>query len=341
VTTVEWVDPARGDRPLVTDIWYPAIVSPNPAGEFYLHLAWGIATRDAPADPSGGPYPLVAFSHGYASTRDQSVFFTEHLASHGYVVVAPDHYGNTFYGLDETLSADAFIDRPLDISFVIDRVLEASATQQPPVAGLVDPSRIGMAGHSFGGYTTLLICGAEVDLDQVRAACAGGSDSDCEAVRYAESLYGAGVTWLDLSDGRVSACASMAPGIYDYFLDEGLEPVFAPMAVLGAMQDNTMPYDSETLPIYHAMPAPKYLFSLEHRDHYSFTSIFDIRPFSGHRCGTYAQCPTRDPSHKVVNTFGVSFFGRYLEDDPGYDPYLTPAYYEINFTGKATLESAL
>ena len=50
---------------------------------------------DAPLDASGGPYPVVLFSHGSCGYPLQSTFLTPLLASRGYIVVAPPHPGNT------------------------------------------------------------------------------------------------------------------------------------------------------------------------------------------------------------------------------------------------------
>jgi len=102
------------------------------------------------------------FSHGYGGHRRQSTFLCTHLASHGYVVAAVDHTGNTMLEVVQgvlILGAGGrlphpdtvlreFVDlRPADVSFTIDHVLGMD--------GLADPDRIGMAGHSFGGWTTL------------------------------------------------------------------------------------------------------------------------------------------------------------------------------------------
>ena len=69
-----------------------------------------------------GPYPLVVFSHGAYGVRFQSVFFTAYLASHGYVVVAPDHPDNCLfdlfvqggYSMEEVVNSS--FDRPFDIT---------------------------------------------------------------------------------------------------------------------------------------------------------------------------------------------------------------------------------
>src|SRR5688500_10681277 len=64
------IDPARGDRRLPFDVWYPE----ND----------GTLTR-----------PLVVYSHASYGHRRQSSLLCAHLASHGYVVAAADHSGNT------------------------------------------------------------------------------------------------------------------------------------------------------------------------------------------------------------------------------------------------------
>jgi predicted dienelactone hydrolase len=117
---------------------------------------------------------LLIFSHGYSAHRRQSTHFCTHVASHGYVVAAPDHVGNTVIdvvlrelaegrrGRAEALAGveQSIADRPRDVALVIDRV--ADFVQ-------VDRARIGLAGHSFGGWTCLASAGA---LAAVRAVVA-------------------------------------------------------------------------------------------------------------------------------------------------------------------------
>ena len=153
VRTVMMTDPSR-NRTLPVDIWYPA--GEGGSSNTYRLDAFGLplvslsspARRDAPV-AAGGPWPLVLFSHGFGGIRFQSFFLTEHLASHGFVVAAPDHPGNTltdvaFGGGDATQSS---IDRPLDMLFVLDQMLGGSIP--------VDAQRIGVTGHSFGAWTAL------------------------------------------------------------------------------------------------------------------------------------------------------------------------------------------
>lgn len=52
-------------------------------------LEGDVSVNGKPSDK--GLFPLVIFSHGYGGCGLKSVFFTEEMARHGYVVAAPDH----------------------------------------------------------------------------------------------------------------------------------------------------------------------------------------------------------------------------------------------------------
>ncbi|MBX3024071.1 alpha/beta hydrolase [bacterium] len=150
-------------RVLNTSIWYPA-----PSGSGPIVAATG-GVADAPLAASGGPYPLVLFSHGSCGTPLQSRFLTPLLASWGFVVVAPPHPGNTIYDFPNcntpaALGA-ALVERPQDVVFVLDQVLAAAADPLSPLFGAIDPTRIAMTGHSFGGLTTYLVTAIEPRID--------------------------------------------------------------------------------------------------------------------------------------------------------------------------------
>ncbi len=84
-------DPELGiDTPL--EIWYPAVPTDG-------EPAWpgSIGVRNADVDLAEAPYPVVVFSHGHRALRYQSYFWCDALASHGYVVAAPDHEFNTVF----------------------------------------------------------------------------------------------------------------------------------------------------------------------------------------------------------------------------------------------------
>jgi type 1 glutamine amidotransferase/dienelactone hydrolase len=175
---------AGGHRTLVTELWYPATPEARDARKTTFSEFFGkhqeaaarfvehfggkleevnqrfrtVAVRDAPLRP--GKYPFLVFSHGNGGVRHQNVFQLDHLASHGYVVASPDHTGNA--GVtplpDRPLPYDrkgrsgAAKDRPLDVSFVITEILALGEREGSWLRGALDAERIGVLGHSFGGY---------------------------------------------------------------------------------------------------------------------------------------------------------------------------------------------
>ena len=118
--------------------------------------------------PKGGdgPYPVILFSHGLGSSRDTYEYLGRHWASYGYVVVHLQHRGSDsaiLSGQDgeaftRATSEEVAFTRPADVRFAIDR-LAALNRDEPSVKGKLDLDRIGLAGHSYGAWTTLAVAG--------------------------------------------------------------------------------------------------------------------------------------------------------------------------------------
>jgi len=116
----------------------------------------------------GGPAPLVIFSHGFHGNRNQSTFLTAGLAHAGYLVIACDHKdavekggGGGFsppevpFGKPEEWNETTYQDRAKDIGSLLS-ALKANER----LSAAIDWSRLGLAGHSLGGYTVLGLAGA-------------------------------------------------------------------------------------------------------------------------------------------------------------------------------------
>ncbi len=187
VRTVTLDDSARS-RQLEVELWYPAAVQyqggdlDEQRQDAFEALPGFPPVKQAAlrdAAQSDGKFPLVVFSHGFGGHRRQTTHLCTHLASHGYVVVAMDHSGNTIVDVMQmTLSlmsggelpdigellASMIEARPQDVSFTIDSIVEEDAGG---LASIIDAGRIGMSGHSFGGWTTLSVSGSD---ERIRAA---------------------------------------------------------------------------------------------------------------------------------------------------------------------------
>jgi dienelactone hydrolase len=98
-----------------------------------------------------GPYPLVVFGHGFNLVPRVYRRLLDAVASAGYVVAAPAfplERANAPGGPDES----DIVNQPRDVSFVISRMLAASAAGGP-LSGLIDRRSIAVAGHSDGATT--------------------------------------------------------------------------------------------------------------------------------------------------------------------------------------------
>lgn len=261
VTTVTAVDAARDDRFLRVEIWYPAIDAAAGAtdvidlatdappelvdalGDFELPRWTQQAARDAEPRTDQGRFPVILFSHGNAAIRTQSFFLTTHLASHGYIVIAPDHPGNTLYDqgdLGSTLEEAAVhaFERPRDLTFLLDRVERGELSE---LDGLADLDRVGVTGHSFGAFTSLL----------------------------ATHPHAPGF------DPRIIAAAPMSPAIEPLSLFT-LDLAYAdrPTLYLGGTADATTPYD-EVVAGYDAHGGPRALAALADVGHLGFSDMCD------------------------------------------------------------------
>lgn len=177
VRTLEMRDRKRSLRTHV-EMWYPASEShfgqdyATQTVDTYEHDSGATRSQEAvrDADAASGNHALVIYSHGTARwSRRSATFLCSLLASHGYVVAAPDHY--------EIVKCDASGDevaanRPADVSTLLDWMLGGSETGDIHV----EPSRISAVGYSLGGWTVLSALENEQRIRAVVAhAPAGGS----------------------------------------------------------------------------------------------------------------------------------------------------------------------
>lgn len=252
--TIEVVDAER-DRTLNVDIWYPADDASAEDASFtrysFLPTAYfdSEVAKDEPEVDGDGPFPLLVYSHGNGGISYASSFNMEHLASYGFVVAAPDHKGNTAIdrvggGGDER--AVVAYNRPLDVSAVIDEVLARGDGADGPFSGAVDADRIGVMGHSFGGFTALTV--------------AGGFDNEMGTVP---------------ADDRVDAIAGLAP--YTEIIDDStLTSIEVPTLLMAGTKDDTTPIDPQTERPWGLIPAePAYRVDLTDAGHQTLTDVCD------------------------------------------------------------------
>lgn len=261
-----------GDPALPLQVWFPTHDHDLPAASYD-----GAASGDAQlgATPAcDAPHPFVVFSHGNGGLRYQSWFLTEHLASHGYVVAAPDHVGNTTLDLGTVPLPEMALRRPADVSRVADEVFARAADPSDPLYGCVDEAAgFAMVGHSFGGWTTLAVAGGRIDLAGLSALCATGPFDFLCGLPEAWAAAHPGDDSGDLSDPRAWAAVPLTP-VGARSLGDGLADITVPTLVIGGTADTVTPWAIEVEPIYRQLEAdPRALAGLVDAGHYDFTDF--------------------------------------------------------------------
>jgi predicted dienelactone hydrolase len=146
--------PADADGPALKGaMWYPCA---EPPGEIDLGGITVPGVKDCPI--SGDKLPLVVVSHGAGSNFVGHHDMAETLADAGFIVAAINHPGHTTSDMSRSGDPSVFIERPTDIKRLIDFMLGSSAA-----APNIDPEHIGFFGFSAGGYTGLVLIGADPD----------------------------------------------------------------------------------------------------------------------------------------------------------------------------------
>jgi predicted dienelactone hydrolase len=181
---------------------------------------------------AAGTFGVIVVSHGAGGLALNHRDLAMALASQGYVVAAPTHprgKGNDISGVD------VWVGRPKQVSRVIDTVLEDAA-----LGPHIERERIGLVGHSNGGYTALAVVGAKPSPSAAAAHCrehpddvnfcAQGSAATREATREVGHIP-------DLRDPRVRSIVLMAPNAAP-FTDDALTKVTVPVLLYAAENDD-------------------------------------------------------------------------------------------------------
>lgn len=200
------------------------VLYPTDAGAEPLRLGPYTLDVAANAPPARGPAPVVVVSHGSGGSHLTHRGLGIHLARAGFVVLLPEHPHNNRN--DNSLANTAAIleQRPRDIRAALGWLSTAEA-----FARCADLTRVGLVGHSLGGYTAL--------------ALAGG-----RARAFAhESTTGAAHPVAVEPDPRVRAIVLLAPAT-PWFLAEGsLDDVEVPILMYTADQDTITPVEHGSL----------------------------------------------------------------------------------------------
>ena len=233
---VSYLPVATGEpREIPLQLWYPTEAT---SGEPVLYLdaftdddALGSAPLAAALD--GRSLPLHVHTHGNLGWGGLADHIAARFASHGWVIAAPDHLGNTL--IDNVRNGDVpawvWPVRVEDVKASLDHL--AALPEADPLHGRIDLEHVLLSGHSYGGAATFWLSGATLSAERVEVLC--GNNGGCTE----EEKEAFALTQVD---PRIAATISMAPGDSELFSGPGLATMTVPL--LHMTDDDDRPVDN-------------------------------------------------------------------------------------------------
>ena len=307
-----------GGRDVVVQVWYPAAASHRPFAPYrrreettrqssYQDVLPTNSRLDAPV--AEGSFPVLLFSPAWGGRRTQNTYLTEDLASHGYVVAAIDHPGNS----GPTVYRDGHVGQPAtgdamnfatlnleqinaeganevereaaDEIGVLDVLAGMNEDRESPFYQRLDMTRVGALGHSFGGAV-----GAEAAIEDGRIKAALDMDG---------SLF-----------GRMQRDGLAKPFM---MIEEDSQP-FPEGASLSAVDRIDDALNASDLDAMRKFGA--YRITLHGSTHESFTDRSLFSPLA--RLSGVGRIPA-DREYAIVRAYALAFFDKALR---GADPAL-------------------
>nr|RNJ67582.1 MAG: alpha/beta hydrolase [Leptolyngbya sp. IPPAS B-1204] len=272
--------------------------------------------------------PVIVMSNGLGAGRDRFDEIAHHLASHGFAIATLDHPGSDrqrlreFYaGLHrENFDATEYLDRPKDISFLLDQLEQLNQTQ---LGQRLNLERVGIFGYSFGGSTALSLAGAEIDFAYLQQDCQTETGLVNISLIYQCRALELPRDPVALKDERIQAAFMFVPFGKSLFGTTGMAEVTIPIFWEVTDLDILTPLVVEQLPTFAALTTtPRYLSVTQGLPHARVT--YDILGRF-----TAAKTPWEDLkaiAHSYQNALSLAFFKLYIEQDEQYRSYLTAAY---------------
>ncbi len=327
IRTYEAVDESRlnvtgnGPRPVTFDVYYPSSAAAVEGVPQEIVSVLGIEILPTPSfrdvQTADGVFPMVLFSHGFEGIRFQSFFHVAHLASHGFIVVSPDHHGNTIPdGLADIVDPATAVNRAFDMKFLMDRILDPGTDSGAEFAASIDAERIGMSGHSYGGYEAFILTGGEV---------------------RGSSLDETTVTLGTFTDARIKAILPMAPRTMRRvdavtLGDSYFQTVTVPALIIGSELDMTDPFFVDAMRAFDNLPiGARFVGLAEVLDggHNTFTDLCELQSdvlevVGGADEGCMPRHLPWKHAHDLINYLALNFFDGVLNGNDEALERLTP-----------------
>ncbi|GGA40629.1 alpha/beta hydrolase [Okeania sp. KiyG1] len=300
--------------------------------------------------------PLIILSPGLAAKLSQWQHLAIHLASHGFAVAKIQHPGSDFNHFQaflegketEIFQLREFINRPLDITYLLDELERRNKLQYQ---GKLNLKNVGMAGQSFGAYTTLALAGAKINFAQLKQDCLAQIKSlnpslflQCRALDLPQKNY-------DLRDKRINSVLIMDPVNSSIFGKSGLSHINIPILWVAGSEDQLTPVVIEQVYPFTWLPVTEKYFMLtkgaKHLD-FNITEIQNVESVDDDSLNQLVSASS--PVIKsYIDAFSLAFFRAYLENNSDYLDYLKSSYavaiseepYTLGFLSALTVEKLI
>ena len=292
-----------------------------------------------PTQLTGNDIPVVVFSHGLSSRPEDFSRWATHLASYGYVVVLPQHPGSDIQQTNDFLAGlsreifrlNEFIDRPLDITFVLNELTRLNNSQ---FGGKLNLKSVGVGGHSFGGYAALAVAGAKINFPQLERSCnldIGNLNTalllQCRALQLPRKDY-------NFRDERVKAVFTVNPVNASIFGIDGLNAIDIPLFVAAGSLDPATPFVFEQARTFPFLTDSRvYLQLQEGQAHVDFSQldagITDLIETVGN-----LTLPSPYLLDEYTNSMMLAFFQVHLREKQDYQVFLQSNYAQFMSEGQ-------
>ncbi|MFQ4137446.1 alpha/beta hydrolase [Nodosilinea sp. PGN35] len=288
--------------------------------------------------------PLVVISHGFGADRRFFAYLAEHLASHGLTVVAVEHPGSNVAALlslppddlppddlpaaapSRILPATEFLDRPLDISYVLNR-MEKLNTYSYSLRDRINTDQVTFIGHSLGGYTGLALAGAALDLRSLEAYCQTLTPVSVSPADWLQcAAQDLPVKYANLRDDRITQLIVANPLTGVLFGEAGLSRVRVPTLVIAGTHDTVTPMASQQLRPFMQLGGSKHLVTVVGGSHLSVGDPNNLNADLG-RIPFMPALPdvTTAPLRIFLQGVSLSFAMQQTDAAESYAPALSPA----------------
>lgn len=267
--------------------------------------------------------PVIVVSNGLGAKRDRFQELAQHLSSHGFAVVIPDHPGSDrkrqkafVKGLyKENFDATDYIDRPLDISYILD---ELELLNQNQLENKLNLEQVGIFGYSIGGTTAISLAGANIDFERLEQECAQQLDLLNISTLYQCRALDMPRDKGSLKDDRIAAAFMFVPFGNVLFSEAELKKVSIPMMWQVVDQDFLTSLLTEQIPLFNGLVnSDRRLVITEKLPHSNVTLSKEQQSTQGE---------TFKIAKNYQNILSLVFFQNYITENQKYKDYLNSEY---------------